>query len=526
MSKSDFRVLLVYPNYQMVNLLPTNIGILTAALADAGYSVDLFDTTYYRTSEKSIDEIRVENLQLRKFNLEEFGIRYKPNSYLDDFRAKVESFRPDLIGVTVVEDTWPQAKAMLERISDLRIPNILGGVFPTLSPDDAISFDCVDMVCVGEGEGALLELCDRMSAGLDVSGILNLYVKDRRTGAVSRNPMRPAVNLNDVPFPNFNRFEKERFYRPMQGVVRRMVPVEFSRGCPYQCTFCEAPAILNKYKEQTKDHYYRRKRPQVVADQIRRFQEKYAVEYLYFNDEVFLAMSDEVFDEFAEMYRSIRIPFWMQTRIETMTDHRAEVLKEIGCAHISIGIESGSEEYRRKIIKKTFTNSYVIQQFELFRKHRLPVSVNNIIGFPDETREMIFDTIELNRQIYSDTVNCYYFVPYRGTPLRDLAVERGYVKDDLQTNTPMIAAYLDQPQLRREEVDGLVRTFPLYVKLPKDLWPAIRRAEKKDEEGNRIFKELAEIFYRDFYARPKEMDQDLKYTRRACFVSSPAPAAT
>ena len=51
----DFKVLLVYPNYSMVNLLPTNIGILTACLRQNGFIVDLFDTTYYRTSEKTSD---------------------------------------------------------------------------------------------------------------------------------------------------------------------------------------------------------------------------------------------------------------------------------------------------------------------------------------------------------------------------------------------------------------------------------------------------------------------------------------
>src|SRR5438105_6702269 len=102
-----FRVLLVYPNYSMVNLLPTNIGILTACLKQNGFVVDLYDTTFYRTSEKTLDEIRVENLQVRKFSLEEFGVHFKTGHFLDDFKKKVSDFKPDLIGVSVVEDTWP-----------------------------------------------------------------------------------------------------------------------------------------------------------------------------------------------------------------------------------------------------------------------------------------------------------------------------------------------------------------------------------------------------------------------------------
>src|SRR5712691_9788349 len=81
-----FKVLLVYPNYSMVNLLPTNIGILTACLKQNGFIVDLFDTTFYRTAEKTLDEVKVELLQVRKFNLEDVGVRFKTTDYIDDFK--------------------------------------------------------------------------------------------------------------------------------------------------------------------------------------------------------------------------------------------------------------------------------------------------------------------------------------------------------------------------------------------------------------------------------------------------------
>src|SRR2546428_13540416 len=92
----NFKVLLVYPNYAMVNLLPTNIGILTACLRRNGFEVGLYDTTFYRTSEKTIDEIRVENIQVRKFNLEDFGVHFKPGACIADFKKKVPEFKPDL----------------------------------------------------------------------------------------------------------------------------------------------------------------------------------------------------------------------------------------------------------------------------------------------------------------------------------------------------------------------------------------------------------------------------------------------
>ena len=56
---TKFKVLLLYPNLQMVNLIPSNIAILSAYLKEAGIETKLFDTTLYQTAEKSVDEIRV-----------------------------------------------------------------------------------------------------------------------------------------------------------------------------------------------------------------------------------------------------------------------------------------------------------------------------------------------------------------------------------------------------------------------------------------------------------------------------------
>ena len=58
MKKSPFKVLLIYPNLEMKNLLPPAVGILTACLRREGFDVDLFDTTYYLTESGNPDEKR------------------------------------------------------------------------------------------------------------------------------------------------------------------------------------------------------------------------------------------------------------------------------------------------------------------------------------------------------------------------------------------------------------------------------------------------------------------------------------
>ena len=491
-----FRVLLVYPNYSMVNLLPTNIGILTACLRQNGFKVGLFDTTFYRTSEKTIDEIRVENLQVRKFNLDDFGVHFKPGHYVDDFKKQVAEFKPDLIGVTAVEDTWPQGRELIEAVRDCSIPVIVGGVFSTLSPEVAIGHPDVDMICIGEGEHAIIELATRLLHGEDHSTIQNLWVK--KEGKVVKNPLRPPIQMDDVPFGDFDLFETERFYRPMQGKIVRMAPIETDRGCPYKCRFCEAPSLVDLYKGGTGQYYFRRKSWEKVREEIDLYMKKYDIEYIYFNAETFLAMNDKDFDEFVAMYREIRLPYWCQTRIETITEKRLKGLVETNCNRISIGLEHGNETFRKKIVGKGFSNQRTVEVFEMLNASPIPITVNNIVGFPGETREMIFDTIDLNRQLGTDSVNAYYYMPYRGTEMYNDAMKKGYVNEDTKTGTLMTGPVLDMPTITREEIMGLVRTFSLYVKFPKEEWAEIAVAEKFDDEGNNKVQRAIQALLRAF----------------------------
>ena len=173
-----------------------------------------------------------------------------------------------------------------------------------------------------------------------------------------------------------------------------MIPIETDRGCPYTCRFCEAPALVEMYKEGTGQHYFRRKSWDKVKEEIQLYTQKYAAEYIYFNAETFLAMSRKEFDQFVEMYDSVRLPFWMQTRVETLSEHHVQGLEKVGCNRISIGLEHGNEEFRKTIVGKGFSNQAIIDVFKILDRYTIPITINNIIGFPGETRELIFDTIE------------------------------------------------------------------------------------------------------------------------------------
>jgi radical SAM superfamily enzyme YgiQ (UPF0313 family) len=248
-----------------------------------------------------------------------------------------------------------------------------------------------------------------------------------------------------------------------------------------------------------------------VRDEIELYRDRYGVEYIYFNAETFLAMSEKEFDQFVGMYEQIRLPFWMQTRIETLSERRLQDLERVNCNRISIGLEHGNEQFRRRIVGKGFSNQQMIDAFAMLDQTSIPVTVNNILGFPGETRELVFDTIELNRALGTDSINAFLFTPYRGTSMYNDAVASGYLEADAETNSLVTGSILDMPTISKDELMGLVRTFSLYVKFPYDEWPEIALAEQFTPEGNAKFEELSRRYYERFF------DHDFKWTKKACF---------
>ncbi len=495
--KDSFKVLFIYPNTMMATLVPIHISLLYACLKERGFQVDLFDTTYYQTEEISFEQKKVELLQVKPFNLGEKGVEFRKSDIYKDLASKVMDFKPDLIGITMVEDTYSLALSLLDSIKEFNIPVISGGVFVSFSPDDVIARETVDMICIGEGEDALVELCEKMYRGEDYSAVQNLWVK--QNGQIFKNPLRKLVDINSLPFINYDIFDRERLYRPMYGKIYTMIHVEMDRGCPYSCTYCEAPQLRKLFKEHGCGNYYRRKNVDRLMVEMRYLVDKYRPDYVNFNAESFLAKSVKELREFAEKYREIGLPFWCQSRPETITEEKIGVLKEMNCQNLQFGIEHGNEEFRVKMLNRVGSNKYMLAGFKIVEKYKISYTVNNIIGFPGETRELIFDTIHFNRQIHPSTINCYLFTPYKGTELYKYCIENGYLDKDAKVHQLLDSAEFKKGPLTYRELKGLQRTFPLYAKMPEKEWNKIRIAEKFDEEGNRMFEELSKAYYETYF---------------------------
>lgn len=493
------RALLIYPALYKVTGLPVGLASLSAVLKESGHAVKIFDTSFYTQGEwENQTRIRAERGMSKEIKDEDQSLPANASDMQEDIIKLINDYKPDIIGISILEMLYDFSLRLTQLIKKTfqDIPIIAGGVFPTLSPERVMDESSIDIVCVGEGETALLELCNRVSENKSFVDIDGLWVKSN--GKAHKNNLLKLHNINVLPHPDYTEFDEWLFCKPMQGRMYKMVNIETSRGCPFNCTYCAAPHLARFFKESDGGQYFRQMEMEKIIDQIHFQIKKHTPEFIYFSSENFISMSEKVFNKFIAEYEKINLPFWIQTRIETITEKRLSELKRVGLHWLSIGLEHGNKEFRKRILKRKYSNKMFIEKMEILRELDMGASINNMIGFPFETRELIFDTIKVNRALWQRNPklesNAFVFTPYRGCELYDMCIENGlFDADFICTSSLNEESVLNFPKEFKEDLKGLIRTFNLYVKLPEKYHEQIKIAEQGNEEGDAMLQKLSNL---------------------------------
>jgi anaerobic magnesium-protoporphyrin IX monomethyl ester cyclase len=347
-------------------------------------------------------------------------------SHTPDLIGAIKQYDPGLIAFSALTGVHHSIQRLaLEIKQELNLPIIVGGPHPTYSPE-MIQQPGIDIICRGEGEHAMLELADAMDADRDVTRIRNLYVKTR-SGEVHQNPIRPAVPLDDIPPPDRELYYKYKFLRDMP--MKRFIA---SMGCPYPCTFCHEPVIRAMYRSETKSDYVRRKSVRRVVDEIKYIAARYPLRHVHFSDDLFFIRNNyKWLEEFAEVYsREVNIPWNCNIRYDSVREHAANLLVKANCYGAAVGLESGNQEIRERVIRKQSKDDHIVEGARLLRERKIKVLTTNMVGLPGENVDNAFETVELNMRLGSNYVRANTFLLFPGLPLVEYAKQNGYLDKD------------------------------------------------------------------------------------------------
>ncbi|AAM02108.1 B12-binding domain-containing radical SAM protein [Methanopyrus kandleri] len=435
------KVLLVQPPFEDdiarvlgVRGFPIGLVYLAAKLEKEGFSVDILDCP-------------AEGVEM------------------EDLRGRIRGY--DAVGITATTPVAPSAYKVAKLAKDEGAFVFLGGPHPTFMDREALRESPADVVIRGEGESTtveVLEAVDRWEES-DLSNIPGITY--REGSKIVRNPDRQEPeDLDSLPLPAYDKVDLDQY----SADSVRFVPVITSRGCPFRCLFCASSRIFGPK--------WRGKSPDRVVEEISYLVEELGVERLEFVDDVFTAHKRRV-REICEKMREegIDVPWDCGARADTLTPELARTIREHGCRTVYVGAESASNETLKRI-NKGITVQDVIACRKVAKRHGLRILLSFILGFPWEDREDVFRTIKFARRLEPDYVQFTVCTPYPGTPLYDLAKERGLIEVHDWSKYTTVDPVMRTEHLSTRELGRLLqRAYLSFYLNPRYLLNALREGK-------------------------------------------------
>ncbi len=407
-----------------------NIRILSACLRESGHMVNLVFLPP-RTG--------------RRIN-HKFRYIYCPG-LLDSVREVCSD--SGVVGISLMTNQFLQAINVTEFLKKnlKEIPVVWGGIQATVEPEICLQY--ADIVCLGEGERAIVELAEKMDKGRAFHETGNMWFKSGKE--IIRNPLRPLINdLDSLPLPDYScrnhyiavddilepvtaktiaAFKGERFV-PLNKKIH--YPVMTSRGCPFSCSYCCNSVYKRLYPGQK---LLRWRSADTVVKELKMIEDEIApVGFVYMVDDNFTARPTADLEEFCRTYKMhINKPFYCQVSPLTVCDEKLEILLKYGCGKVTMGVETASKRIAEMYGRGQF-HSKIQSKIALIERYRHRMSrspsyqfiIDNPYETIDETIETLHLALSLPRPWHSPV---YSLMLFPGTPLYEKTMSEGYISD-------------------------------------------------------------------------------------------------
>ena len=328
----------------------------------------------------------------------------------------IMEMNPDFIGITantvLIKSALEIAAVVKKSLPESKV--IMGGVHPTIFPDEVLSNPCVDYVVRNEGEITLMEIVSGKPVG-EIHG-LSYKIGDKHI----HNPVRPFIeNLDDMPHPAYHLLPMWK-YHPSLGNYKRLPAASTitSRGCPGRCTFCYTGAHGKRIRFRSAEN---------ILDEIKLLIRNYGIKEICFYDDTFTANKGNV-RRFCRLIvqENVDITWTCMSRIDFVDEETLSLMKIAGCHQIGYGIESADEGILNNI-EKPIPLDEVQKVVKLTQKCGIDVRAMFIFGSPGETEETMKKTLDFAIKINPDLVVFNVTTPYPGTEMFAWAKEKGYL---------------------------------------------------------------------------------------------------
>ncbi|MCC6933479.1 MAG: radical SAM protein [Deltaproteobacteria bacterium] len=413
-------------------LPPLGIGYIAAVLEQNKFTVSIIDARATELSLSQVEEI-------------------------------VSSSWPDIIGVTAtvldINRALEFGTAIKKRFAHTIL--LLGGPHLTSLPKETLEQSCYDIGVIGEGEFTMLELAQAWTQAADqndfwlrLKSIGGLVFK--HNGEIIATPGRGYIqDLDALPFPARHLYPPLSTYRPVPGSYMQlpMAHVISSRGCPYQCIYCDRSIFGQKFRSRS---------PKNVVDEIEELVKLHHAKEIKFFDDTFTLDKKRVYGIIDELKaRNLKIKWSCLTRVNCVDLPLLTAMKESGCWQLLYGLESGDQRMLN-IMKKGSTVEQNRNAVFWAKQVGMRVRAFFVLGMPGESKESLQTTVEFAKSLPLDFVNFYSVTLYPGNELYDMAKQEGKLRhSDFAHYNPLIDVHKTQlayvpDEFSEEELKRLV----------------------------------------------------------------------
>lgn len=385
------------------------------------------------------------------------------DGFITGIAEKDIDFTPDILAFSLIFSTsLPFFNLCLDKLKSIW-PNavcIVGGNHATNCTKELLKNENLDYVARGEGEIVFSEFLKQFADSKPIA-VNGIYSNDNINSVSSLELGEMAHNLDNLPFPDWDlirmgQYINERGRRRSIGgaVDSKAASIMTTRGCPFKCTFCSSHTVHGRK--------VRYRSVQNVIEEIKYLYEHYGVTLFIPEDDLFTANRNRVINLLSAI-KSLQIPncelqFPNALAVNTMDEQVIDAMLGAGMKIATVAIESGCEYVQKNIIKKNVNLKKAKEIVKMLRDKGITVRCYFILGFPNETKKQMLETVEYVKNLGADWNGLMFAAPLVGTEMYKEFVELGYIQDDVEmwSRAAFAERMFDTPEITAKELHELL----------------------------------------------------------------------
>jgi radical SAM superfamily enzyme YgiQ (UPF0313 family) len=329
----------------------------------------------------------------------------------NDYLRKISEIEADIVGVTSTLLQLGGATKIPNLVNDTNAKFILGGPGVANISSSKLYNSGYSVLCHGEGERTIVELFEAFEGRLSLKNVDGIsFLSD---GKETRTPPRKLVNnLDAIPLPARELLDMEKYIYNWSKILGvRTTQMISSRGCQFSCRFCDRTVFGRKIRFMSSGR---------VIEEMEQLYDKYKVESIYFEDDLFTLNKRRVLDFCAAMKKELPGKKWgANARVETVDFEMLSQMKQAGCTELNFGIESGSQRIL-DFLGKGIKVDQIKKTFRWVNELEINGGMYLIIGIPGEKQSDIDMTKKLILELEPKIITLSFLTPIPGTEVFEM----------------------------------------------------------------------------------------------------------